>query len=333
VTERPAVAITMGDPAGIGAEVILKALRDDALRSGMRPLIVGDRAQLNSMLRELDARYALVEPGASQPGEVEVLDLPSAEPIVPGKATAAGGEAAWRYIEAAAGLCREGRADVLVTAPINKVALDLADRGRHGHTEILQEMTASPWSLTVFVLPDLRVLYLTRHLSLRDAIDAVTETRIVETLVRFNESCAPLGLNRPRIAVAALNPHAGEGGLFGTEEIDIIEPAVQQARALGLDVHGPIPADSVYFQARRGAYDVVLGLYHDQVASVTKTVDFDGTVSITLGLPFLRLSVDHGTAFDLVGQNAADATNMFHTLRTATEVAAADRVTASPSRR
>jgi 4-hydroxythreonine-4-phosphate dehydrogenase len=193
-------------------------------------------------------------------------------------------------------------------------------------------MTASPWSLTVFVLPDLRVLYLTRHLSLRDAIDAVTETRIVETLVRFNESCGPLGLARPRIAVAALNPHAGEGGLFGTEEIEIISPAVQHARGLGLDVHGPIPADSVYFQARRGAYDVVLGLYHDQVASVTKTVDFDGTVSITLGLPFLRLSVDHGTAFDLVGQNAADATNMVHVLRAAAEIAVADRVTASPSR-
>ena len=204
-----------------------------------------------------------------------------------------------------------------MTAPIHKVALDLAGRGHEGHTEILQRLTGSPWSQTLFVLDELRVLFYSRHLSLRDAIDAVRADRICEMLERFASVAPSIGLPAPRIAVAALNPHAGEGGRFGREEIDEIAPGVELARGRGLDVHGPVPADSVFHLARQGRYDVILSLYHDQAAGVLKSIDFHGTVSITLGLPFLRFSVDHGTAHDIAGTNQADAANMVRTLRVA----------------
>ena len=164
-------------------------------------------------------------------------------------------------------MCLAGIADALVTAPINKVALQLADRGRHGHTELLQEMTGSPLALTVFALDKLRAIYFSRHLSLREAIDAIRAEAIADLLARFAEVAPQLGLHEPRIGVAALNPHAGEGGLFGREEIDEIEPGIALARARGVDAQGPIPADSIFHLAALGRFDAVLGLYHDQVAA------------------------------------------------------------------
>ena len=203
---------------------------------------------------------------------------------------------------------------MLVTAPINKYSLELAGRGHEGHTEMLMEMTGSPWSMTVFLLDSMRVAFFSRHLSLAQAIAAINAEAICEQLVRLASSAPTLGLTDPLIGVAALNPHAGENGLFGREEIDEIEPGIAAARERGIRVEGPIPADAIFHQAREGRYDAVLGLYHDQVSAVLKAIDFHRVVSVTLGLPFLRLSVDHGTAFDIAGTNRADPRNMIETL-------------------
>ncbi len=322
----PRIAITAGDPAGVGPEVVLKALAEPDVRAACRPLVVGDLRHLRRVAEacglELELEAA-TGTDAARDGAVPVLDLGDVDPgLRPGEVTAAAGAAAWDAIEASTGICLRREADVLVTAPIHKVALDLAGRGHEGHTEILQRLTGSPWSQTLFVLDDLRVLFYSRHLSLRDAIDAVRAEGIADMLERFASQAPRLGLPAPRFAVAALNPHAGEGGRFGREEIDHIAPGVELARARGLDVQGPIPADSVFHLARDGRYDVILSLYHDQAAGVLKSIDFHGTVSITLGLPFLRFSVDHGTAHDIAGTGRADAANMVRTLHVAAAHAA-----------
>jgi 4-phospho-D-threonate 3-dehydrogenase / 4-phospho-D-erythronate 3-dehydrogenase len=322
----PRLLITAGDPCGIGPEIVVKALADAAIRSACRAAIVGDPDLLGSAAEAWAPGLRLVpadpeDPFAPADG-VGVVGVERPEgPMSTGVAGPAGGEAAWRAIRAAVDLCQDGRADALVTAPINKVALEMAGRGSAGHTELLQEMTGSPWSLTLFTLGDLRVVYYSRHLSLRAAIDAITADGVHAMLTRIAEIAPALGLAEPRIAVAALNPHAGEGGLFGDEEIRHIGPGIDRARAAGIDVAGPVPADTVFHLARQGRFDLVLGLYHDQVAAVMKSIDFHGTVSVTLGLPFPRLSVDHGTAFDIAGRGIADAENMRRTL-----LAAADHV-------
>jgi 4-hydroxythreonine-4-phosphate dehydrogenase len=327
MTRLPRLAVTVGDPSGVGPEVVVKALAEPAVRKAFLPIIVGDLESLRSTAESCDIDLEFTESGQvsdMSSARVPVLDIGmTGPPPTPGLVSPAGGEAAWLAIEAAVTLCAEGAADALVTAPINKMALEQAGRGHHGHTEILQHLTGSPWALTLFVLGELRILFFSRHLSLRQAIDAVKADAICQTLERFSKVAPQLGLSSPRIAVGALNPHAGEGGLFGREEIDEIAPGVEAARARGIDVTGPIPADTVFHLARQGAYDVVLSLYHDQAAGVPKSIDFHRTVSITLGLPFLRFSVDHGTALDIAGQNRADASNMVHTMLTAAEVVGA----------
>jgi 4-phospho-D-threonate 3-dehydrogenase / 4-phospho-D-erythronate 3-dehydrogenase len=315
---RPRIAITSGDPAGIGPEVVLKALADDGGERDYIPIVIGDLADLRSIATTcgLDLDIAPIESTDDAAGDrVSVLDIGAvAADVSPGEISPAGGSAAWTCITHGVELCLAGGADSLVTAPLNKQALELAGHGHDGHTEILQRLTGSAWSLTLFVLPDLRVLFYSRHLSLRDAIAAVKADRIYETIERFVSVAPSIGMPNPRIAVAGLNPHCGENGLFGTEELDEIEPGLDAARAAGFDVLGPIPADSVFHQAREGRFDVVLSLYHDQAASVTKSIDFHGTVSITLGLPFLRFSVDHGTGFDIAAKYVADHRNMANTL-------------------
>jgi 4-hydroxythreonine-4-phosphate dehydrogenase len=318
------VVITAGDPAGVGPEVVLKALANPGIRDRLDPLVVGSLAQLNDTVRScrLDLELAAVGPAERPPERaIGVLDVGDASTVRTGEMSPEAGEAAWRAIVAAVDVSLSGEGEVLVTAPINKISLDLAGHGHEGHTEILQRLTESPWSQTLFVLDELRILFYTRHLSLREAIDALDADGIRQTLVRFASVCGRLGLESPRIAVAALNPHAGEGGRFGREEIEHIEPGVRLARAAGLDVSGPVPGDSVFHLAREGAFDVVLSLYHDQAAGVPKSIDFHRTISVTLGLPFLRLSVDHGTALDIAGRNAADPRNMENTLALAAHYA------------
>ena len=324
---RPTLAISIGDPFGIGPEVVLKALAE-RVPTDSAPVLVGDLAVLVETARvcglsldlvPVDAGGTLVVPD----GAVPVLDLGIIrDDVAFGENSARGGEAAYRYLERAVELVQSGAAHGLVTAPLSKYALQLAGLGHEGHTEILQRMTDSPWSLTMFVLDRIRTVFLTRHVSLRRAIELVTTENVVRCVERFGTAAPALGLTDPRIAVAALNPHAGEGGLFGTEEIDELVPAVADLTARGYRVEGPVPADSLFHLAKDGRYDMVLSLYHDQAAGTLKSIDFHRTISVTLGLPFLRFSVDHGTAFDIAGRGIADHANMTNTLLLAAEYTA-----------
>jgi len=324
MSSLPVIGITVGDPSGIGPEIVLSAAAHPDVRSQCRPLLIGSIENLRHTISALGLGITIVDVDTDGyvDGAVAVKDVPGAYANVPfGVASAEAGRASHAYIVEGVNLATSGEVKSLVTAPINKLALQMAGLGHLGHTELLAELTNSPWALTLFTVEELRVLFLTRHLSLRNAIDSIDQQLVVRTLERFTSVSHMIGLPTPKIALQALNPHGGEGGLFGTEEIEILTPAVEEARARGIDVHGPVPADSVYSQARQGHYDVVLALYHDIAAGVCKSIDFHGTVSMTLGLPFLRFSVDHGTAFDIAGKGIADPNNMIRTILRAVEFA------------
>ena len=260
-------------------------------------------------------------------GTVDVLDLANVDPgtLRMGVIQPEAGRAAGQAIERAIRLAQAGEIDAIATAPLNKEALWAAGYPYPGHTEMLAELTQSRESLTMFVIGALRIFFLTRHLSLRDAIDQVTRKRVAETLGVMAQVLDGLGLASPRIVVAALNPHAGEGGKMGQEEIAEIAPGIEDARRAGLDVSGPVPADSVFHLAADGRFDAVLSLYHDQGHIAAKMSDFYKTVSVTTGLPFVRTSVDHGTAFDIAGKGVASAVSMVEAIRVAAELTARRR--------
>ncbi len=329
---RPLIGVTMGDPAGIGPEIIAKALAGPELYETSRPLVVGDLGTIARTARDLAlpvAVAAVAEPrgGRYAHGTIDVLDLANVNPgtLRMGVIQPDAGRAAGQAIERAIRLAQAGEIDAIATAPLNKEALWAAGYPYPGHTEMLAELTQSRESLTMFVIGALRIFFLTRHLSLRDAIDQVTRKRIAETLGVMAQVLAGLGLAAPRIVVAALNPHAGEGGKMGQEEIVEITPGIEDARRAGLDVSGPIPADSVFHLAADGRFDAVLSLYHDQGHVAAKMSDFYKTVSVTTGLPFVRTSVDHGTAFDIAGKGVASAVSMVEAIRVAAELTARRR--------
>ncbi|MGH2349810.1 MAG: 4-hydroxythreonine-4-phosphate dehydrogenase PdxA [bacterium] len=302
----PAVGITIGDPAGIGPEIVIRAVSDPAVGRSVRPVVIGDGWVLD---RAMEATGVRVE--FTPDGPVSLIDLGNVDHRLQwGKLQATAGAAAGQFIERAVDEARAGRIDALATAPINKEALWRAGYRHLGHTEMLGTLTGSPDPLTMFLVRTLRIFFLTRHLSLREAIEQVTRSRIAQILPRIDAALRALGFSAPHIAVAALNPHSGEGGALGREDLEEIAPAVAGAREGGLNVDGPIPADSVFAQALDGRYDAVLSLYHDQGHIAAKTVDFHGAVSVTLGLPFIRTSVDHGTAFDIAGTGKARADSM-----------------------
>ncbi len=302
----PVVAVTLGDPAGIGPEIVVRALADPQVREAVRALVVGDAWVLERAMEVTGVRLDLGGGGA-----VELVDLANVDRRLRwGRVQASAGAAAGQFVERAVQEILAGRADALATAPIHKEALWRAGYRYPGHTEMLGALTGSPDPLTMFVVRTLRIFFLTRHLPLREAIEQVRRDRIVALLPRIAAALRPLGIARPRLAVAALNPHAGEGGALGREDQEEIAPAVAEARHAGLDVEGPVPADAVFARALEGRYDAVLALYHDQGHIAAKTVDFYGAVSVTLGLPFIRTSVDHGTAFDIAGRGVARADSM-----------------------
>ena len=317
VRVKPLVAITAGDPAGIGPEIALKALRDHGIYEVCRPLVVCDAR----LLSEVSGRMGLApvhpvsDPAAARfvPGTVDVLDAPVAglSSIRPGAVQPVAGRAALAWVREAVGLALAGKVDAVCTAPISKEAVVRSGvAGFRGHTEYLGEMCGVPDPLTMFVLDNLRILFLTRHISLAEAVASIDADRIGRFILQVDRALRDLGVAHPRVAVAALNPHSGEGGLFGREEELEIAPAVSRARESGIDAVGPIPADSVFYQARKGKYDAVVSLYHDQGHIAAKTLDFERTVSVTLGLPFVRTSVDHGTAFDIAGKGIASEVSM-----------------------
>jgi 4-hydroxythreonine-4-phosphate dehydrogenase len=316
---RPVVAITMGDPAGIGPEIVARALADPNVSAVARCVVFGDARVMQRAATLTGAAFGLQA----------VVDLANADPtaFTAGKVFALCGRASWEYVEAASRAALAGEAVAVVTAPINKESIAAARVPHIGHTEMLAALAGVEHPLTMFETLGLRVLFLTRHVSLRKACDLVTRSRIVDCLERCSDALSRLGI-RGTIAVAGLNPHCGEHGLFGDEEVREIEPAVAEARATGLSVEGPIGADSVFHFARRGRYAAVLSLYHDQGHIACKTLDFERTVSLTLGLPFLRTSVDHGTAFDIAWKGEASPVNLIEAIAAAVRYANAYRANA-----
>jgi len=311
----PVVAVTIGDPAGIGPEIVVRAAAERSVRAAASIVVIGDQARLAEA-----ARACGIDPPIA--GDVRLIDLANVPPGMPwGRIQPGAGRAAGQYIERAVDEARAGGVQAIATAPLNKEALWQAGYPHRGHTEMLGALCGVADPLTMFQVHGMRIFFLSRHLSLREAIGRVTRDRIGGMLPRIAGELRGLGIETPRIAVAGLNPHAGEGGALGREDQDEIAPAVAEARNAGLTVAGPIPADSVFAQALAGRYDAVLSLYHDQGHIAAKTVDFHGTVSVTLGLPFIRTSVDHGTAFDIAGQGVARADSM-----AAAIIAAADLV-------
>lgn len=316
----PAVAITMGDAAGIGPEIIVKALsRHPHLWQLCRPIVVGDVGCLERTRSQLGDELSVVQvegPGqvTSRPGTLEciALDLIPAD-LQMGELSADAGEAAYRFVEKAAALAIARTVDAICTAPLNKAALHLAGHHYPGHTELLAALTGTEEvaMMLTATLPNgasLRVAHVTTHVGLVDAIERITPERVL-LVIKLAEAALAHTVNnrRPRIAVCGINPHAGEGGLFGRgEERDKLEPAIAAAREMGIEAIGPLPADTAFFRAGRGDFDCVVAMYHDQGHAPVKVLGLEGGVNITLGLPIVRTSVDHGTAFDIAGKDMAD---------------------------
>lgn len=324
--DRPIIGIPMGDPAGIGPEIVLKALQNSKLYDICKPLVVGDLNVLKKIDRVIQSGCRLnavpkPENGIYTLGTADVISLDNidADKLEYGKVQAEAGKAAYEYIVKVAELALSGKLAAIATTSINKEAIKAANINFIGHTEMLADLTKTEDPLTMFQVYNMRVFFLSRHVSLRRACDMITKERLVDYIVRCDAALKMLGLSNSTIAVAGLNPHNGEHGLFGDEEGREVEPAVKKAQEMGINVTGPIPADSVFYQALKGKYSAVLSLYHDQGHIATKTVDFEKTISLTIGMPFLRTSVDHGTAFDIAGKGTASAISMEEAIRLAAE--------------
>jgi 4-phospho-D-threonate 3-dehydrogenase / 4-phospho-D-erythronate 3-dehydrogenase len=302
------IGITLGDPAGIGPEITAKSLRSfpyDQL------YLIGNKANFSKVLSLLG------NPQDPLPGNCEIIDI-SGDPVEFGQKQRAAGEIALKSIEKAVDMAESREVEAIVTAPINKEAILLAGSKYVDHETMLAALTGAKQSSTVFEVDRLRVVFMSpKHVALIDAIKHVTEDNVFNSILLAENCLKLLGSSSEKIAVAALNPHGGEGGVLGREEIDAIEPAIKRASQRVRHVEGPYPADSIFHRASEGEFDIVLSLYHDQGHIAAKMKDFDRTVSLTLGLPFLRTSVDHGTAFDIAGKNKAEATGMIEAIKKA----------------
>lgn len=313
---RPWLALCVGDPAGIGPELVEAALASSRLREAMRLLAIGPAP----------TRPGGIEPwseGEPLDGDARWLATEGPEQWDIGRPQAACGRAALAALETGARLAAGGRVGALVTAPVSKEALHLAGEEVEGQTQLLARWDDAPDVEMMAVAGKLRVLCSTRHMSLRDALDAIRADRLVDQLRRLDESLRGFGLDAPRLALAGLNPHASEGGLFGSEESDLLVPAVARAQELGLDVAGPISPDTVFLRGFRGEFDAVLALYHDQAFIPVKLAAPDEAFTVLLGLSYLRTSPAHGTAFDIAGCGTASPASLFAALRAAASWAAA----------
>jgi 4-phospho-D-threonate 3-dehydrogenase / 4-phospho-D-erythronate 3-dehydrogenase len=325
---RPTIAITMGDPAGIGPEVIMKALALPDTKAICNPLVVGDANRLRKAGQVLglslevdaleDAKDANFSSKAAQCVDLKLVpdDLPF------GKMSAIAGEAAYRYIEKAVQVVQAGFAGGICTAPLSKEALHAAGHKYPGHTELLAHLTHTPEVSMMLVSAKLRVIHVTTHIGLLDAIEKIEPGLVERVIVRGHEVLVRAGIANPKIGVCAINPHAGENGLFGRgEEAVKITPAIEACQHKGWDVRGPLPADTLFFLAGRGDYDMVVAMYHDQGHGPIKVLGLEAGVNITVGLPVIRTSVDHGTAFDIAGKGVADERSLIEALRQAADLA------------
>jgi 4-hydroxythreonine-4-phosphate dehydrogenase len=329
--EKGVIAITMGDPAGVGPEIILKALRRPEVYAQCQPLVIGDRrilARAEGWLAGPPASFEVVTQPAEghyQPDAVTLLDLANAAPhdCPPGQESAAAGRAAVEYVVRACDLAMAGEVAAVVTAPLNKAAMNLAGFSYAGHTELLTERTGAQQVSMLLTGPTLRVVHVSTHVSLAEAVRRVTAARVETVINLAAEACRALGIAAPRIGVAGLNPHAGEGGLFGNEETREIMPAVEAARARGLNVSAPQPPDTVFLRAVKGEFDIVVAMYHDQGHIPMKLLAFESGVNVSIGLPIIRTSVDHGTAFDIAGTGQASPQSLLAAIEVAAQMIAA----------
>jgi 4-hydroxythreonine-4-phosphate dehydrogenase len=320
------IAVSMGDPAGIGPEVIVKAVTTPAVARRLRPLIVGDLGVLRETARRLRAPLQFGAAGKYDArGTIPVREVSAlnARERVPGRPTTAGAEAAHQAIVTAVRMMQASEAAALVTAPISKANIVAAGhRDFAGHTELLAEMTGAPQVRMMMAGPRLRVVLVTTHVALRRVASVLTSRAVAETIAVTDRALRrQFGIAHPRIAVCGVNPHAGEGGLFGREDLTVIAPAVRSQRRRAVGAAGPLPADTVFAHAAHGTYDAVICMYHDQGLAPFKLLHFKDGVNVTLGLPFVRTSPDHGTAFDIAGKGTADPSSMIAALELAARLA------------
>jgi 4-hydroxythreonine-4-phosphate dehydrogenase len=328
VTE-PLVAITMGDPAGVGPEIIAKAMADPGLRERARLVVIGSAARLQQAVELVHGTLAVrairdLAEARFDPEHIDCVDVPGiGTDLAWGALSAEAGHAAYLYIEKAVALAMAGEIDAICTAPLNKAALHMAGHRYPGHTELLAELTGTPEVSMMLTAPRMRVIHVTTHVGLIDAIERIDGDLVYRTIARGHELLNRMGIAEPTIAVCAINPHAGENGLFGRgEEAEKIAPGIARAREAGIDAVGPLPADTVFFRAGRGDFDLVVAMYHDQGHGPVKVLGIENGVNVTVGLPVVRTSVDHGTAFDIAGRNLADHASMLEAVRQAVDLAA-----------
>jgi 4-hydroxythreonine-4-phosphate dehydrogenase len=322
---KPRLAITMGDAAGVGPEIVMKALARPDVYARCRPFVIGDAARLAEAGRIVNKiagvspavnRIADADAARFEAGTVDCLDLGLIPPGLPfGQVSAAAGHAAHEYVRLATELALAGRIEGLVTAPLNKAALQAGGHDFPGHTELLASLTATAEVSMMLTGPGLRVILVTSHMGLLEAIRAIEPGLVERTIARGRDVLIRAGIARARIAVCGINPHAGENGLFGEgEEEEKIAPAIAAVRAKGWDVEGPLPADTLFYRARRGDFDMVVAMYHDQGLAPVKVLGLESGVNITVGLPVIRTSVDHGTAFDIAGTGRADERSLLEAI-------------------
>lgn len=321
---KPIIGIPLGDPAGVGPEIVVKALANSEIYQTARPVVIGDSQVLKQAMDfcRLDLELNVIKhpsEGKYLPGIVDVIDLANVDisKLQVGKIQALSGKAAFEYIQKTTELAMAKEIDTMATTPINKESLKAAQVDFIGHTEMLEALTQTKNPLTMFQVFNLRVFFLTRHVALRRACELVQEESVYRFIHRCVAALKVLGVENPCLAVAGLNPHSGEHGLFGDEEVRELEPAIVRAQKDGVNVVGPVSADSVFYFGLKGKYDAVLSLYHDQGHIATKMVDFERTISITNNMPFLRTSVDHGTALDIAGTGQASEVSMVEAIRLA----------------
>jgi 4-hydroxythreonine-4-phosphate dehydrogenase len=328
MTITPTIAVTMGDAAGVGPEVVVQALLDPSITSKARCLVIGDARRLRRAadVLGLDVDLRTVERPADAEyveGRINVIDLGLIPEELPfGELSAVAGDAAYHYIRVAAELAMSHQVQAICTAPLNKEALHAAGHLYPGHTELLAALTGTEEVSMMLSTPKVKVIHVTTHVGLIDAIARINPPLVERTVRRGHQAMTDAGVARPKIAVCAINPHAGENGLFGRgEEAEKITPAIEKLQADGIDARGPVPADTAFFLAGRGDYDLVVAMYHDQGHGPVKVLGLEAGVNITVGLPVIRTSVDHGTAFDIAGKGIADPGSMLEALRQAAEMA------------
>jgi len=325
----PLIAITMGDPAGIGPEIIVKTIAEKKVCAQCRPVVLGDEGILTYTTGWLKSTVTIKrieepEQGVFEAGTLNLISLTDLTPekVPLGAPQKMGGEASYRYIERGVRWAQRGIVDAVVTAPISKEALNAAGHPFPGHTELLAALTEAEDPVMMLAGPRLRVVLVTIHLPLRAVPTALSRKRITKTIRTTDQGLREYwAITSPHLAVAGLNPHAGEGGLFGSEEQEVIMPAIDECRREGVAVDGPFPPDSLFYHAASGRYDAVVSMYHDQGLIPLKLLHFRDGVNITLGLPIIRTSVDHGTGYDIAGQGVADATSLINAVLAASKMA------------